>query len=140
MAFWLLMTLLAVTVFGVPLKGSFLTLSAGALLYVGSATAMGLLMSSFMSSQTAAIFGTAIATLIPASQYSGFIDPLSSLEGIGAAIGHVYPMTYFLTISRGTFSKARWGLPVCRPHSIPLLLALAVLTWLSVALSKKQET
>lgn len=63
-------------------------------------------MSSFMSSQTAAIFGTAIATLIPASQYSGFIDPLSSLEGIGAAIGHVYPMTYFLTISRGTFSKA----------------------------------
>src|SRR3984893_9967514 len=63
-------------------------------------------MSSFMSSQTAAIFGTAIATLIPASQYSGFIDRLSSLEGIGAAIGHVYPMTYFLMISRGTFSKA----------------------------------
>jgi ribosome-dependent ATPase len=82
------MTLLAVTVFGVPLNGSFLALSAGALLF-GSATAMGLLMSSFMSSQTAPIFGTAIATIIPASQYSGFIEPVSSLEGIGAAIGRI---------------------------------------------------
>jgi ribosome-dependent ATPase len=89
-----LMTLLAVTVFGVPLKGSFLALSAGALAYVGAATAMGLLMSCFMSSQIAAIFGTAIATIIPASQYSGFIDPVSSLEGFGAAIGRIYPATW----------------------------------------------
>jgi ribosome-dependent ATPase len=110
------MTLLAVTVFGVPLNGSFLALSAGALLYVGSATAMGLLMSSFMSSQTAPIFGTAIATIIPASQYSGFIEPVSSLEGIGAAIGRIYPTAHFLTVSRGT-SRRRWDLPICRPRT-----------------------
>ncbi|TYB33688.1 MAG: ribosome-associated ATPase/putative transporter RbbA, partial [Flexistipes sinusarabici] len=40
---FLLLTLLAVTVFGVPLKGSFLALSAGAFLYVGASTALGLL-------------------------------------------------------------------------------------------------
>jgi ribosome-dependent ATPase len=63
---FLLLTLLAVTWFDVPLKGSLLALSAGALLYVISATATGMLMSSFMQSQVAVIFGTAIATLIPA--------------------------------------------------------------------------
>jgi ribosome-dependent ATPase len=133
------MTLLAVTVFGVPLNGSFLALSAGALLYVGSATAMGLLMSSFMSSQTPAIFGTAIATIIPAGQYSGFIEPVSSLEGIGAAIGRIYPTTHFLTVSGGTFSKAL-GFADLQASYVPLLLFLAVLMGLGIALLKKQET
>lgn len=41
--------------FGVPHKGSFLTLSLAALLYVIIATGMGLLISTFMKSQIAAI-------------------------------------------------------------------------------------
>ncbi|MBU5881504.1 hypothetical protein, partial [Vibrio cholerae] len=45
------------------------------------ATGMGLLISTFMKSQIAAIFGTAIITLIPATQFSGMIDPVASLEG-----------------------------------------------------------
>ena len=56
-----LLTLLAVAVFGVPLKGSLPTLAAGALLYVIAATAIGLLISTFMRSQIAAMFGTAHA-------------------------------------------------------------------------------
>lgn len=43
---------------------------------------MGLLISTFMKSQIAAIFGTAIITLIPATQFSGMIDPVASLEGL----------------------------------------------------------
>jgi ribosome-dependent ATPase len=134
----LLMTLLSVTVFGVPLKGSFLALSAGALRYVGATTAMGLLFSSFMSSQTAAVFGTAIVTIIPAAEYSGVIDPVSSLEGPAAAIGRTYPMTHFLTISRGTFLKAL-GFAGLQASYVALLLALAVLLGLGIALLKKGE-
>ncbi|MGX2824196.1 ribosome-associated ATPase/putative transporter RbbA, partial [Escherichia coli] len=62
---------LSVFVFGVPHKGSFLTLTLAALLYIIIATGMGLLISTFMKSQIAAIFGTAIITLIPATQFSG---------------------------------------------------------------------
>jgi ribosome-dependent ATPase len=40
-----------------------------------------------MKSQIAAIFGTAIITLIPATQFSGMIDPVASLEGPGAGLG-----------------------------------------------------
>jgi ribosome-dependent ATPase len=135
---FLLLTLLAVSIFGVPLKGSFLTLAVGSLLYVGTATALGLLISTFMRSQIAAIFGTAVLTILPAANFSGMIDPVSSLEGMGRLIGEVYPTTHFLTIARGTFSKA---LNFSDLHAafIPLALAVPVLTVLSAALLKKQE-
>ena len=64
-----LLCALSVFVFGVPHKGSFLTLTLAALLYIIIATGMGLLISTFMKSQIAAIFGTAIITLIPATQF-----------------------------------------------------------------------
>ena len=135
---FLLLTLLAVTVFGVPLEGSFLTLAAGALLYVGAATAIGLLISTFMRSQIAAIFGTAVLTILPAASFSGMIDPVSSLEGMGRLIGEIYPTTHFLTIARGTFSKA---LNFSDLHAafLPLALAVPILIGLSAALLKKQE-
>ncbi len=135
---FLLLTLLAVTAFGVPLKGSFPTLAAGALLYVISATAIGLLISSFMRSQIAAIFGTAVLTILPAVAFSGMIDPVSSLEGAGRVIGNLYPATHFITISRGAFSKAL-GFADLYAAFIPLLIAAPVLIGLGVALLKKQE-
>ncbi|HBC9241281.1 TPA: ribosome-associated ATPase/putative transporter RbbA [Klebsiella oxytoca] len=133
-----LLCALSIFVFGVPHKGSFLTLTLAALLYVTIATGLGLLISTFMKSQIAAIFGTAIITLIPATQFSGMIDPVASLEGPGRWIGQIYPTSHFLTIARGTFSKALnltelWG------SFIPLLIAVPLVLGLSVWLLKKQE-
>ncbi|HDZ2608950.1 TPA: ribosome-associated ATPase/putative transporter RbbA [Klebsiella pneumoniae] len=133
-----LLCALSVFVFGVAHKGSFLTLTLAALLYVNIATGLGLLISTFMKSQIAAIFGTAIITLIPATQFSGMIDPVASLEGPGRWIGQIYPTSHFLTIARGTFSKALnisdlWG------SFIPLLIAVPLVLGLSVLLLKKQE-
>jgi ribosome-dependent ATPase len=135
---FLLLTALAVTLFGVPLKGSFAAETVAALLYVTCATAMGLLMSTFTRSQVAAIFATAILTLLPAQHYCALIDPVSSLEGPGALIGRIYPTTHFLTITRGTFSKAL-GFADLSGSFLPLLIAIPVLLGLSVVLLKKQE-
>jgi ribosome-dependent ATPase len=135
---FLLMVLLAVTVFGVPLTGSFLTLATGTLLYVSAATAVGLLISTFMRSQIAAIFGTAVLTILPATEYSGIIDPVSSLEGTGRIIGELYPTTHYVTISRGTFSKAL-DFSDLAASFIPLLLAAPILLALAAALLRKQE-
>ncbi|OUS16430.1 multidrug ABC transporter ATP-binding protein [Gammaproteobacteria bacterium 50_400_T64] len=135
---FLLLTVLAVSVFGVTLKGSFLTLAAAALLYVSAATAMGLLISSFMRSQIAAIFGTALLTILPAVNFSGMIDPVSSLEGMGRLIGELYPTTHFLTISRGTYSKALDFADLSASFT-PLVLAVPVLLGLAAVLLKKQE-
>ena len=134
---FLMLTAFAVFVFRVPMTGSFFTLAAAALLYVTAATGMGLLISTFMNSQIAAIFGTALLTLIPAVQYSGMIDPVSSLEGVGAVIGNIYPTTYFVTISRGTFSKAL-GFRDLADSFVPLLITVPVLLGLGIAFLKKQ--
>jgi len=135
---FLLMTALAIWVFGVPLKGSFGALTLGALLYVTASTGLGLLMSTFTRSQIAAIFGTALATMLPAVQFSGLINPVSSLEGVASVIGQTYPTGPFLLISRGTYSKAL-GLADLWPQYLTLLLIIPVLTALSVALLRKQD-
>lgn len=134
---FLMLTAFAVFIFRVPFTGSFLAYSAAALLYVTITTSMGLVISTFINSQIAAIFGTALLTLIPAVQYSGMIDPVSSLQGAGALIGKIYPTTYFVTISRGTFSKAL-DFPDLAGSFVPLLIAVPVLTLLGVLLLKKQ--
>lgn len=136
---FVVMAALAVTVFGVPMTGSFVTLTVASLLYVISATAIGFLISAFTRSQIAAVFGTAVLTILPATQFSGLIDPVSSLQGLGALIGRLYPTTHFLTISRGTFSKAL-GFADLQPAFLALVLAVPVLMGLCVALLKKQET
>ncbi|WP_454828881.1 ribosome-associated ATPase/putative transporter RbbA [Pseudoxanthomonas wuyuanensis] len=134
---FLLMTLLAVTAFGVPITGSFVTLAAAALAYTVCATGLGLLASTFTRSQVAAIFMTMIGTMIPVIQYSGMIDPVSSLEGAGALIGRVYPATHFLTISRGVFNKAlEFG--DLASSFWPLLVAVPVIMAMAIALLKKQ--
>ncbi|MBC7132268.1 MAG: ribosome-associated ATPase/putative transporter RbbA [Roseovarius sp.] len=136
---YLLLLALAVTVFGVPVKGSVLALSLGAVIYVILSTGLGLLISAFTSSQVAALFLTALATLIPATQYGGIVDPVSSLEGMGRVIGEIYPTSHFVTISRGTFAKAL-GFGDLAGAFVPMLLLLPVVVALGAVFVRKQET
>jgi len=136
---FLLLTLLAVTVFGVPVKGSFLTLALAAFIFVICSTGFGLLASTFTKSQIAALFVTMMGTIIPCVQFAGLLNPVSSLEGMGAFIGRIYPATHFLIISRGVFNKAL-GLSTLAPSFWPLLAAVPVILGLSILLLKKQES
>ena len=129
---------LAVWVFGVPLKGSLIIFSVSALLYIMTTTGLGLLISSFAKTQIAALAGTAILTLIPTINFSGLKDPVSSLEGMGSIIGTIFPVTYFINISRGLFSKAV-DFSSLYNDLIALSIAIVVITITSMLLLKKQE-
>lgn len=131
------LVLLAVYVFDVAIKGSLLTLTFGALLFVTATTALGQVMSTFASTQIAALAATAILTILPTVQFSGLTEPVSSLSGAGALIGPVWPATWFLQISRGVFTK---GLSLADMQGAFLALAafVPVLTVLAVALLRKQ--
>jgi ribosome-dependent ATPase len=133
-----LMTLLAVTLFDVPVKGSLLALASAALLFVGFSTGFGLLASTFTRSQVAAMFLTFIGTMVPAIQFAGIINPVSSLEGVGAFIGSIYPASHFLTISRGVFNKGL-GFGSLQSSFLPLAAGVAVIMALSIVLLRKQE-
>jgi len=136
---FLLLTLMAITIFGVPIKGSFLTLALASLIFVIGSTGLGLLASTFTNSQIAAMFVTMIGTIIPCVQFAGLLNPVSSLEGAGAFIGHIYPATHFLTISRGVFSKAL-DISSLGASFWPLLAAIPVILGLAIVLLKKQAS
>ena len=124
--------------FGVPFKGSGLTLAFGGLLYVLATTSLGLLISAFTRTQIAAILGAMIITTLPTIQYSGLIVPRSSLDGGSALMGHVFPAGHFLDIAVGTFTKGL-DLRALWPQCLALLAFFLVATTLSVWLLKKQE-
>ncbi len=109
---FVLLLAFALFVFRVPFTGSMATFSLAALLYVVVATAMGLVISTFTNSQIAALFATALITLIPAVQYSGIIDPVSSLQGAGAVIGALYPHLFRHHLARRLLQGARLRRPV----------------------------
>ena len=135
---FLLMSLLAVTIFGVPVKGSFLTLALAALIFSFAATGMGLLASAVTRSQIAAMFFAMIGTIIPATQFAGLIDPVSSLEGSSKFIGEIYPATHMISISRGVFNKSL-GLADLTGPLWSMLISVPVILGVAVLLLKKQE-
>jgi ribosome-dependent ATPase len=132
-----LLVAVAVFLFRVPFTGSLPALTVGAFLYVGASTGLGLLISSFMRSQVAAIFGTAVLTIVPAVQFCGIIDPLSSLQGAGAVIGNVFPTSYFVTIARGAFSKGLGFADLAAPLFV-LTVTAPLLVLAAAGLLKKQ--
>ncbi|WP_456388288.1 ribosome-associated ATPase/putative transporter RbbA [Profundibacter sp.] len=133
----LLLVAMAAIVFGVPLNGSATGFLLSALVYSVAATALGLLVSVFIASQVAALFATAMLTMIPAVQYSGLIDPVSSLKGVGRVIGEIYPTSWFVTASRGAFSKSFTLADMVNP-TLAIAAAAGVILALAVVFLKKQ--
>ena len=132
------MMLMIIYLFGVPLKGSFAGLAVGTLLMVSASTALGLLISCFVRSQLAAIFATAIITMIPAQTYSGFIYPLSTMEGGALVIGKTFPSSWYYTVSVGSFTKGLHTADLLHEYAAIAAFAATSLI-LACLLLKKQE-
>ena len=135
---YLLLVAICVWLFKVPVEGSFFTLSLTALLFVIFATGFGLLSSVFTNSQIAAMLLSTIGTILPAVQFAGLITPVSALEGFGRVIGELHPVSHFLLVSRGVFSK---GLDFNGVSFaiVPILISIPVIMLLATILLKKQE-
>jgi len=132
------MFLMAIFIFGVPLKGSVPALLTGTVIYVFTTTGYGMLISTFCATQIAALFGTAILTILPAQQFSGMMVPVSSLSGTAQIIGLCFPMTYYRPISVGTFTKGL-GFADLGSSILMLIVFVPVLTAISLLLLPKQE-
>ncbi|MCD7897836.1 MAG: ribosome-associated ATPase/putative transporter RbbA [Planctomycetaceae bacterium] len=135
---FVLMVMLAVFLFDVPIKGSLIALFLGAFLYCCVSTGMGFLASTITKSQIAVIFLTMVATLLPAVQFSGLLNSVSSLSGVGQTIGTIYPTTHMLIISRGVFNKALYLNNLHTPI-LALLAAIPIIVGAAILLLRKQE-
>ncbi|MHC0612437.1 ribosome-associated ATPase/putative transporter RbbA [Komagataeibacter oboediens] len=135
---YFMLVAVAVIIMGVPLKGSLLALTVGGVLFVLSATGLGLLISTFVSSQVAAIFGTSIICLIPAVNFSGLLYPASTLTGISRIVGLGFPASWYQLISLGCFTKGL-GISSFWPMYLALAAFGAVYMLAARLLLKKQE-
>ncbi|CAM4310840.1 Leukotoxin translocation ATP-binding protein LktB [Novosphingobium lubricantis] len=133
-----ILLLLITLVLGVPITGSPFALLLGGLLFVLASTGLGLLISTAVSSQVAAIFATALISLIPSINFSGFLYPVSTLEGPSHMIGLAFPSSWFQIISLGTITKGLGPESFGQPY---LILAAFGLGYFLVArlLLRKQE-
>lgn len=135
---FLLLVAMAVWLFDIPLKGDMLVLCIITLLFVTFSTSFGLLASVFTNSQIAAILLTTIGTMVPAVQFAGMITPVSALEGAGRLIGELHPISYFLTASRGIFSKGL-GFGTLDFAVFAIAISIPITLWLATVLLRKQE-
>jgi ribosome-dependent ATPase len=135
--FFILVTL-ALIVFGVPIKGSFLFLTLCTLVYIIVTTGIGMATSTFTSTQVAAVFVTAILTIQPSIQFSGMLQPVSTLEGSAHTVGKIWPTTYYMHSSLGAYTKGL-GLDLMLPDILYLLCCIPVLLLVSTIGLRKQE-
>ncbi|MBI2534833.1 MAG: ribosome-associated ATPase/putative transporter RbbA [Deltaproteobacteria bacterium] len=135
---FLSLTLMALFLFRVPVQGSAAALAAGALLFVSASTGFGLLLSSFVKTQIAAIFAAAILSIVPSINFSGFMSPVSSLSGAAKWVGYFFPSSHFQVISVGAFTKGL-GFAALAPSFAALALFVMLFLCLSLCLLKDQE-
>ena len=135
---FLAMVAIAYFLFGVAVKGSWLALASGALLYVAATTAFGLVISSFTRTQVAAIFATAIIAMVPSVNFSGFMTPVASLSVEARLFGLGFPASWFQQISIGSFTKALGFVDLWPNHLALALFAVIFIAAAQFALPKQE--
>jgi ABC-2 type transport system permease protein len=98
-----LSTLMAVFLFGVPLRGSLPVLLAVSALYMLTALGMGLLISSVARSQFVAGQVSIIVAFLPAFILSGFIFDINSMPVVLQWLTHLIPARYFVSALQTLF-------------------------------------
>jgi ribosome-dependent ATPase len=135
---FLILVTLALIVFGVPIKGSFLVLTLCTLLYMIVTTGIGMVTSTFTSTQVAAVFVTAILTIQPTIQFAGLLQPVSTLEGSARVMGTIWPTSYYMHSSLGAYTKGL-GVDLMMADMVYLLCCIPVLLIVSTLGLSKQE-
>ncbi len=91
--------------FHVNISGNPFLLIFASFLYICATVGIGLFISTLCNTQSASMIASAIATVIPAFLYSGFIVPVYTMEKSAIIQAHLFPSLYFMRIVRGIYLK-----------------------------------
>lgn len=136
---YLIMVLAAIFVFGVPIKGSVAAMFLGVLLAICASTGFGLLVSSFVKSQVAAIFAAAIISIVPTINFSGMMYPVSRLDQNVQLVTKIFPGSWFQQISLGGFTKGLGFADFIQPYVALIAIYVVYLTLATFALKKQEK-
>jgi len=100
----ILISMIAILWFDVPFRGDFFSLIFASLLFLTSSLGLGLLVSSYASTQQQAVL-TAFFFVMPMVILSGFAFPIRNMPEWVQLITWLDPLRYFLVIIRDLFLK-----------------------------------
>ena len=132
----LLIILVAMALFELPMRGSWLLLSAAIGLFLIGAQAQGLLISSVAPTQQVAFQLALLSSFLPTFILSGFIFPISSMPGPIQTITSVVPARYFLVALRAIVLKGAEIQAFWQDMVALAIFAAVMLTLASVRLSR----
>jgi ABC-2 type transport system permease protein len=134
-----LIILAAMALFGLPMRGNWLSLLFALSLFISGALGTGLLISTVAETQQIAFQAALLTSFLPTLMLSGFIFPISSMPHALQLITTIVPARYFLVALRGIVLKGT-PLALLWPQMLALVVyALAMLTLASVRLARERR-
>ena len=135
----IVLLLMAIFLFGLPLRGSILLYLISSVLFLLISIGIGLLISNVTRSQVAAIILTALVTIIPGVLYSGLMTPIDAMEGPAYVMAHLYPIMYFVKIMYDIFLIGDgFASAVVMEYLLILMLFVIVIYLLNYLLLRKK--
>jgi ABC-2 type transport system permease protein len=132
-----LIILASMVLFGMPMRGNWLSLFVALSLFLVGALGTGLLISTIARTQQFAFQIALLISLLPTLMLSGFIFPISSMPTALQVVTYGVPARYFLVALRGILLKGS-GLAPLVPQLLALVLyATVVLGLASVRLARE---
>jgi ABC-2 type transport system permease protein len=126
----ILISVLTITWFHVPFRGSFLFLMASGFFFILSTLAVGLFISTISMTQQQAMLSSFLF-FIPSILLSGYIFPVYAMPEPVQLVTYLNPMRYFITVLRSVFLKGV-GITVLWPELLSMTLLGVSLFTLSV--------
>ena len=132
-----LIVLASMVLFGLPMRGNWLTLLLALSLFLVGALGTGLLISTVATTQQVAFQIALLVSLLPTIMLSGFIFPISSMPYALQLVTHVVPARYFLIALRGVVLKGSELSHLLPQLGALSLYAIAMLGLASVRLARE---
>ena len=132
-----LIVLASMVLFGLPMRGSWLTLLVALSLFLIGALGTGLLISTVAQTQQVAFQIALLVSLLPTIMLSGFIFPISSMPYALQLVTHVVPARYFLIALRGILLKGSELTHLLPQLGALTLYAIAMIGLASARLAKE---
>lgn len=98
-------TLVAITIFSVPFRGSFLVLTISTCVFLWCALFTGIWVSAGARSQVQAYQFGILVSFLPGFLLSGFTFSIDTMPKVIQGLSYFFPARYFVTIVKGVFLK-----------------------------------
>jgi ABC-2 type transport system permease protein len=120
--------LLSIFVLNVPLAGSLFWLVVVSLLFIFVSLSIGLLVSTLVNSQMAAMLVSVLAMMLPVILLSGMIYPIENMPAVLQWISNIVPARWFISAVKGLMIKGVGIVAVGKEVAILFVMVVLLIT------------